>query len=77
MKEGEEKNMKEGEEKRREEHERRRREEHERHINDLADRAIRGEFGNGETRKRLLGAEYKEVQNKVNEKLGNSYRYKI
>ena len=38
---------------------------------------INGKYGNGEVRKRKLGAEYKEVQNKVNEIKGCSFRYKI
>lgn len=38
-------------------------------INDLARRTIRGEFGNGETRKKLLGKKYDEVQKRVNELL--------
>ena len=62
---------------RREEEERRRREdEHRRHIEDLARRVIRGEFGNGRQRQNRLGGEYHEVQNKVNEMLGCGFRYK-
>jgi hypothetical protein len=44
-------------------------------ITNLAGRAINGEFGNGETRKRKLGPLYKQVQNKVNELLGNPKRH--
>ena len=63
---------------RREEEDRRRREdEHRRHIDDLANRVLRGEFGSGKTRENRLGHLFKEVQNKVNEKLGCSFRYKI
>ena len=59
-----------------EENERRRREEeHRRHIEDLARRVIRGEFGTGQTRMNRLGGEFKEVQNKVNEILGCKFRY--
>ena len=36
----------------------------------LADAVIRGEYGNGETRKRKLGANYSAVQAIVNRKLG-------
>lgn len=39
-------------------------------IDDLARRAIAGEFGNGEDRKARLGANYQAVQNRVNEMLG-------
>ena len=36
---------------------------------DLVNRTIRGEFGNGEERKRRLGPLYGFVQNEVNRKL--------
>ena len=35
-------------------------------IHDLAIRTINGEFGNGETRKKMLGKDYSKVQNEVN-----------
>ncbi|MDY5273730.1 MAG: N-acetylmuramoyl-L-alanine amidase [Arcanobacterium sp.] len=38
-------------------------------IDALADAVIRGEYGNGEERKRRLGANYAAVQARVNEKL--------
>lgn len=38
-------------------------------IDALADAVIRGEYGNGEERKRRLGANYTAVQRRVNEKL--------
>lgn len=38
-------------------------------IDALADAVIRGEYGNGEDRKRRLGAQYAAVQKRVNEKL--------
>lgn len=38
-------------------------------INELADRVFKGEFGNGETRKEILGVIYSEVQTAVNAKL--------
>ncbi|MDR6939468.1 N-acetylmuramoyl-L-alanine amidase [Arcanobacterium hippocoleae] len=38
-------------------------------IDALADAVIRGEYGNGEERKRRLGANYTAVQQRVNEKL--------
>ena len=61
---------------RREEEERRRREQdHRNHIEDLANRVIRGEFGNGRDRQNRLGGLYAEVQNRVNEKLGYRKRY--
>ncbi|WP_255315693.1 hypothetical protein [Trueperella pecoris] len=39
-------------------------------IDALADAVIRGEYGNGEERKRRLGANYVAVQARVNAKLG-------
>lgn len=39
-------------------------------IDDLARRAIAGEFGNGEQRRAALGADYDAVQARVNEMLG-------
>ena len=60
-----------------EEHRRMQEENHRKHIEDLARRTIKGEFGSGEERKNRLGGEFKEVQNKVNEILGCSFRYKI
>ena len=68
------------ENRRRQEEENRRRwqeEEHRRHIDDLAQRVINGEFGSGQTRMNRLGNEFKEVQNRVNERLGCKFRYKI
>ena len=47
-------------------------------ISEMARRVIRGEFGNGQERinqLRELGYCYEEVQNQVNELLGNSFRY--
>lgn len=38
-------------------------------INELAERVLKGEFGNGETRKDILGVIYPEVQTAVNKKL--------
>lgn len=38
-------------------------------INELADRVLKGEFGNGDTRKDILGVIYSEVQTAVNKKL--------
>ena len=38
-------------------------------INELAERVLKGEFGNGETRKNILGVIYSEVQTEVNKKL--------
>ena len=62
---------------RREEEDRRRREqEHRNHIEDLARRVMRGEFGNGRERERRLGGLFHEVQNKVNEMCGCRFRYK-
>ena len=63
------------ENRRRQEEENRRRQEHRNHIEDLARRAIRGDFGNGQARRNALGGEYNEVQNRVNEILGYSKRY--
>ncbi len=42
---------------------------------DLADRVIRGDFGNGEERKRNLGWRYGFVQNEVNRRLGYTKRH--
>jgi hypothetical protein len=39
-------------------------------IDALADAVIRGEYGNGEERKRRLGNLYSQVQKRVNQKLG-------
>lgn len=41
-------------------------------IEDLAQRTIRGEFGNGEERKALLGSNYDRVQQRVNEICSNN-----
>ena len=43
-------------------------------IDELADRVIRGEFGNGDQRRMRLGSNYDEVQRRVNEKLRH-YNY--
>lgn len=40
-------------------------------IEDLAQRVIAGEFGNGDERKAALGARYAEIQNRVNEILSS------
>lgn len=43
-------------------------------IEEMAQKVIRGEFGNGADRKELLGESYKEIQNRVNEiLLGEDY----
>ena len=47
-------------------------------LGDIVNKVIRGNFGNGKERFDALtkaGYNYCEVQNKVNEKLGNSFRY--
>lgn len=41
-------------------------------IDALADAVIRGDYGNGEERKRRLGGNYAAVQKRVNDKLGIS-----
>ena len=41
----------------------------------LADRTIRGDFGNGQERRDNLGIFYAPVQNEVNRRLGYSKRY--
>ena len=38
-------------------------------IDDLSRRTIRGEFGNGESRRKALGSNYSAVQKRVNEML--------
>ena len=73
--EAEDRRRREEEERRRREEEERRRRDHWNHIEDLANRVIRGEFGNGRTRQNRLGGLYNEVQNRVNEKLGCRKRY--
>ena len=55
--------------------ENRRREEHRLFIEDLARRAMNGQFGNGQARRNALGGNYAEVQNKINEWLGLPKRY--
>ena len=42
---------------------------------DIVDRVIRGDFGNGEERKRRLGPFYGVIQNEVNERLGYPKRH--
>lgn len=43
-------------------------------LEEMANKVIRGEFGNGADRKELLGESYDEIQNRVNEiLLGESY----
>ena len=52
----------------------------EEHILELANRAIRGDFGNGEERRATLeamGECYELVQNKVNELKGSTFRYDV
>ena len=44
-------------------------------IRDLADRTIRGEFGDGQERRDNLGILYVPVQNEVNRRLGYSTRH--
>lgn len=49
-------------------------------LEEIATRVIRGDFGNGQVRfdaLEELGWNYKIVQNRVNELLGSSYRYKL
>ena len=44
-------------------------------IDFLADRTIRGDFGNGQERRDNLGSLYAPVQNEVNRRLGYSTRH--
>ena len=49
-------------------------------LDEIANRVISGEFGNGETRFKALedlGFSWKMVQNRVNEMLGSNYRYEL
>ena len=55
----------------------RRREERRRYIEHMADLVLQGRFGNGEARRRALGGDYNEIQNRVNERLGLSKRYPV
>lgn len=44
-------------------------------IRDLAERTIRGDFGNGQERRDRLGILYPFVQNEVNSQLGYPKRH--
>ena len=55
----------------------RRREERRRYIEQMADLVLQGRFGNGEARRRVLGGDYNEIQNRVNERLGLPKRYPV
>ena len=44
-------------------------------IRDLAERTIRGDFGNGQERRFILGPLHAPVQNEVNRQLGYSKRH--
>lgn len=49
-------------------------------LDEIANKVIRGDFGNGQVRfdaLEELGYNYKEVQNRVNELLGCSFRYEV
>ena len=49
-------------------------------VDQLANRVLAGEFGNGEERRKALedlGASYEMVENRVNELLGCTYRYEV
>ena len=46
-------------------------------LRDIADRVIKGEFGKGKEREIKLGYLYTLVQNIVNERYSNSFRYEI
>ena len=46
-------------------------------LRDIANRVIKGEFGNGKEREIKLGYLYTLVQNIVNERYSNSFRYEI
>lgn len=48
---------------------------HNKWADEMADRVIRGELGNGEERKRKLGKDYEEIQKRVNQKLSHSDIY--
>ena len=43
----------------------------------MADLVLQGRFGNGEARRRVLGGDYNEIQNRVNERLGLPKRYPV
>ena len=53
----------------------RRREERRNYIEQKAREVINGRYGNGEARRRALGNDFRDVQNRVNEILGFSKRY--
>ena len=55
----------------------RRREERRKYIEHMADLVLQGRFGNGEARRRALGGDYNEIQNRVNERLGLPKRYPV
>lgn len=44
-------------------------------IRKLAERTIRGDFGNGQERRNILGPYYADVQNEVNRQLGIEKRH--
>lgn len=46
-------------------------------VDQLAQRVINGEFGNGDERRAALGARYEEVQNRVNELLNNTTQHYV
>ena len=53
----------------------RKREERRNYIEQKAREVINGRYGNGEARRRALGNDFRDVQNRVNEILGFSKRY--
>ena len=57
--------------------EERKTEERRRYIDHMADLVMAGRFGNGEARRIALGAEYNEIQNRVNERLRLPKRYPV
>lgn len=63
------------EEWRRRQEEERRRQEEQNNINNLVERTLRGEFGNGNERMRRLGNMFAPVQNEINRRFGCSKRY--
>lgn len=55
-------------------------EEDQKHLDEKADEVIKGKYKNGEERRKALeseGESYEAIQNVVNKRLGNNYRYEI
>ncbi len=70
-----ERQMREQQERERQMREQQAQQDHAAWVNEMADRVMNGEFGNGQQRRDLLGDNYAEIQNEVNRRLGLSKRH--